>query len=169
MDLTRVKKCISEALKNSSWIGEATIVCILTHTRSSQLNNQKLPRESNFSPLIFFFPFFAVSFHKNWHFFTTILSFSLWQKGILIKIGQKLVKPRKNKFSAKKPFYQYTYNVQCTYNHLGFSSEIEVPQLGSEPFQLGKFQLKLITNIYLYWNYLPEIGTQLDLEVNPIN
>ena len=75
-------------------------------------------------------------------------------------MGQKLVKPRKNKFSAKKPFYQYTYNVQCTYNQLGFSSEIEVPQLGSEAFQLGsaqlgKSQLELITTSYSH--YIPII------------
>ena len=76
------------------------------------------------------------SFHGNYMRKYGILSFSLWQKCILLKMGQKLVKPRKNKFSAKKPFYQCTYNVQCTYNQLGFSSEIEVPQLGSARLEL---------------------------------
>ena len=46
--------------------------------------------------------------------------------------------------------YMRKYGTYCQYCQLGFSSEIEVPQLGSEPFQLGKSQLELITANRLY-------------------
>ena len=44
------------------------------------------------------------------------------------------------------------YGTYCQYCQLGFSSKIKVPQLGSEPSQLGlaragKFQLELISII----------------------
>ena len=62
-------------------------------------------------------------------------------------MGKKLVKLRKNKLWAKKTIYH------CTYRQLGFSSEIEVSQLGTarnlfNSAQLRNLQLELITSIY---------------------
>ena len=40
------------------------------------------------------------------------------------------------------------YGTYCQYCQVGFSSEIEVPQLGSA--RAGKFQIGLITNKHLH-------------------
>ena len=55
---------------------------------------------------------------------------------------------------------------KCTYCQLGFSSKIEVPQLGLA--QPGKFQLGLITKLSVYLNVQNANGIKAILIIHVI-